>query len=246
MLGIIITINESVVDEEKAGSMLSRLSELLRSQTAPAALREEAIRCGRNCARQRQSVESIVRFLANERTIVTDGRLVDDALSAVLTGYFDELVVDALRDPVTGLPNRASFEKALLLEIGRAKRYGRELSLIIADIDDFKLINDRLGHPAGDRVLAKVGEVLSKTLRRTDHVFRFGGDEFAALCPETSSQYLIGALRRVEENLMGIIECEARLSWGLATCPADADDAETLIGIADQRLYEQKRRRKGP
>jgi diguanylate cyclase (GGDEF)-like protein len=211
----------------------------------PAArLHDEAIRCGRNCARQRHSVESIVRFLANERAFVTDARLVDEALSAVLTGYFDELVVEALRDPVTGLPNRAAFEKALNVEIARAKRYSRELSLIIADVDDFKLINDRLGHPSGDRVLAQISEILQKTLRRTDHVFRFGGDEFAALCPETSSTYLMGALRRVEENLRGITECDARLSWGLATCPGDADDASTLIEIADQRLYEQKRRRK--
>ena len=225
--------------------MFAKLSELLRSPDPPGSrLRDEAARYGRDCVHKRQSVDSIIRQFAGERALTPDLRLIDETMSIVLTAYFDELAREARRDPVTDLPNRAAFDKALLVEIARAKRYSRQLSLIIADVDDFKLINDSLGHPAGDRLLAQIGEVLRRTLRRTDHVFRFGGDEFAALCPETSSPYLIGALRRVEENLKGIEECDARLSWGLATCPVDADDPTTLIEIADQRLYEQKRQRK--
>lgn len=150
-------------------------------------------------------------------------------------------------DPVTALPNRAAFNRRLCGEFVRARRYRRELSVVLFDIDRFKSINDRFGHPEGDRVLALVASLLKSSLRQSDTVFRYGGDEFAAICPETSSDALAHALRRLESNL----PIESRLqwqfaerpdiSWGVASFPADATEENELIRIADDRLYACKR-----
>src|SRR5262245_35978126 len=104
-------------------------------------------------------------------------------------------------DPVTALPNRAAFNRRLRGEIERARRYRRELSVVLFDIDRFKSINDRFGHQQGDRMLAEVASLLKSSLRRSDAVFRYGGDEFAAVCPETSGDAMVHALRRLESNL---------------------------------------------
>jgi diguanylate cyclase (GGDEF)-like protein len=150
-------------------------------------------------------------------------------------------------DPVTALPNRAAFNRRLRGEIERARRYRRELSVVLFDIDRFKSVNDRFGHPAGDRLLAEVASLLKSSLRQSDAVFRYGGDEFAALCPETSGDAMAHALRRLESNL----HVESRLqghpterldiSWGAASFPADGAEEDELIRIADDRLYACKR-----
>jgi diguanylate cyclase (GGDEF)-like protein len=141
-------------------------------------------------------------------------------------------------DPVTALPNRAAFNRRLRGEIERARRYSRELSVVLFDIDRFKSVNDRFGHPEGDRMLAEVGNLLKTSLRQSDAVFRYGGDEFAAICPETSGAAMAHALRRLESNLP--IESHY-ISWGAASFPADAGEEDELIRIADDRLYACKR-----
>jgi diguanylate cyclase (GGDEF)-like protein len=150
-------------------------------------------------------------------------------------------------DPVTNLPNRAAFNRRLRGEIERARRYRRELSIVLFDIDHFKSVNDRFGHPAGDRMLVEVGSLLKSSLRQSDAVFRYGGDEFAAVCPETSSDAMAHALRRLESNgpaesrLQGRSAESPDISWGAASFPADAAEEDELIRIADDRLYACKR-----
>ncbi len=155
-------------------------------------------------------------------------------------------------DPVTALPNRAAFNRRLRGEIERARRYCRELSIVLFDVDRFKSVNDRFGHQAGDRILAEVGGVLKSSLRRSDIVFRYGGDEFAALCPETSREATNHALRRLELNLPTLrlgprVEGDAaerlKVSWGVASFPADGAEEDELIRVADERLYRRKRDR---
>jgi diguanylate cyclase (GGDEF)-like protein len=150
-------------------------------------------------------------------------------------------------DPVTALPNRAGFNRKLRGEIERARRYRRELSVVLFDIDRFKSVNDRFGHPAGDRMLAEVASLLKSSLRQSDAVFRYGGDEFAAICPETSGGAMAHALRRVESIkpaesiLTGRAVDRLDISWGVASFPADAAEEDELIRIADDRLYACKR-----
>jgi len=154
------------------------------------------------------------------------------------------------RDPVTALPNRAAFDRILRDEFERARRYRRELSVVLFDVDGFKSVNDMFGHPAGDRILAQVASVLKSSLRQSDVVFRYGGDEFAAICPETSGDALAHALRRLESNIPArgveshLQEHRAEhpnISWGAASFPADAIEENELIAIADERLYACKR-----
>ncbi|HEY8461561.1 MAG TPA: GGDEF domain-containing protein [Blastocatellia bacterium] len=140
-------------------------------------------------------------------------------------------------DPVTTLPNRAAFNRRLRGEIERARRYCRELSIVLFDIDRFKEINDRFGHPEGDRRLAEVASLLKSSLRQSDAVFRYGGDEFAAICPETSGAAMAQALRRLESKMSGV-------SWGMASFPAEAAEEDDLIRVADDRLYACKRSRR--
>lgn len=224
---------------------LSEISQLLEETNAPQEQLEDAARrAGQAIAIKGYQVHAIFLWYKNERARSQNLSRVDAVLECVLDGYASELAERALLDPVSGLANRRAFEMALSSEVERARRYERQISFIITDIDDFKRINDTRGHLEGDRLLARVAEILVRTLRRTDRVFRYGGDEFVAICPETPSRTLVGALWRVEDNLKGLDDGNVSISWGVSTLPDDGKDGPSLIEIADQRLYTMKRSRK--
>lgn len=161
---------------------------------------------------------------------------------------FRYLTDQAWHDSLTGLLNRAAFEQRLNEEVARALRHGRDLTLVMFDVDGFKSVNDGFGHQAGDEVLTCVAKVLQSSFRLSDPVFRYGGDEFVALCPETSGTVIENALRRIESQL-SVVSSEdgfARfvgVSWGIASLPTDAVNAYELIRLADQRLYNCKQRK---
>ncbi|MEP7270256.1 MAG: GGDEF domain-containing protein [Acidobacteriota bacterium] len=164
----------------------------------------------------------------------------DHSLSVAISAYLQVRIGEAQRDPITALPNRTGFEESLKEEIERAERYHRHFALAVFDIDHFKSINDRLGHPEGDRMLAEVASVLTRSLRRTDQVFRYGGDEFAAICLEMAEGSMESVLRRVEGALEGVT-----ISSGVAYFPIEASDGAELVKLADKRLYECKRTHHG-
>jgi diguanylate cyclase (GGDEF)-like protein len=175
---------------------------------------------------------------------------VDELSRVAIENWFaqhaERLARLAERDPLTQLPNRAAFERRLRDETLRARRYGREFSVVLFDVDRFKLVNDRFGHPAGDRVLAAVAHNLQQSLRQSDAVFRYGGDEFIALCPETPGRAMESLLKRIEGALCAsAAQAEwiegVGVSWGVASFPADATDAQELIRLADRRLYDRKK-----
>lgn len=178
-----------------------------------------------------------------------------EILACAVAAYINErtrhLAEQAQRDHLTQLFNRAVFDQRLHDELARARRYGRALSLALFDLDQFKLINDRLGHPAGDEVLQGFANLLQSALRQTDLAFRYGGDEFAALLPETAIEAAERVLERLQERLRYSLPA-ARLresvgiSFGLASFPADADSALALLKVADARLYECKRAHQSP
>lgn len=147
-----------------------------------------------------------------------------------------ELRFLADHDPLTRLLNRRAFVERLDSEVARANRYARELALVLCDLDGFKSVNDTLGHPAGDEALKLFAKAARKSLRKADNVFRIGGDEFALLLAEATDADAREVIARVGERLEG-----TRVSFGVASCPGDATDAQTLFRLADQALYEAKR-----
>lgn len=167
---------------------------------------------------------------------ITDRKRAERAIRTA----FQEL---AMTDALTQLYNRRAFEFDLRREISLAERFGAPLSLIAMDIDHFKLVNDRYGHPSGDRVLAMLASALRHTSRAGDLPARIGGDEFMLLLPRTSRPNAI----RVAEKLRHRIEqsplvedIEVRVSIGVATVPDDGTTGEALLAAVDQAMYRAK------
>jgi diguanylate cyclase (GGDEF)-like protein len=157
------------------------------------------------------------------------------------------LRLSSIRDNLTGLLTRAHFEERLATELMRSSRHNRPLALAIIDVDQFKRVNDTMGHLAGDEVLREVGARLTRTVRRTDLCARFGGDEFALAFIDTSVADAAAKLEEIRRTVSATpipfriqavvtITCSA----GVAVAPLDGHDATTLILIADTRLLAAK------
>ncbi|KZK16002.1 diguanylate cyclase domain-containing protein [Meiothermus taiwanensis] len=148
----------------------------------------------------------------------------------------------ALTDSLTGLYNRRAFDRRLKEECERAARYQYPLTLLVVDLKNFKPINDRLGHVMGDQALMAVARALSQTQRAGDMVFRWGGDEFAVLLPQTPKEVagVVGAriLEAISKICLGGVCLSANI--GYASFPAEAQTAEALLQLADQRMYADK------
>jgi diguanylate cyclase (GGDEF)-like protein len=148
-------------------------------------------------------------------------------------------------DELTGLWNRRHLMERIQVEIGRHSRYGGAFSLVILDLDSFKAFNDTYGHIEGDRLLKQLGIVLKSAIRDADEAFRYGGDEFAILLPQTS----IKDAQEVAERVRHRINSEVRTgsvattaSLGLASWPVDGIAISEIISAADKALYSAKQR----
>ncbi len=150
-------------------------------------------------------------------------------------------------DELTGLGNRRSFDEQLASELSRANRYDRPLALAMFDLDHFKQVNDAFGHDAGDEVLRFVGELVRETIRRSDAAFRYGGEEFAILMPETSAEAAalfgerllaafaartVGVCRAGRQTFSMGVSCTTQL-----TAPVEV---ATIVRTADAALYRAK------
>ena len=150
-------------------------------------------------------------------------------------------------DALTGLHNRRYFHDTLAREVARAQRYGRSLALVVFDLDDFKAINDRIGHLAGDGVLAEAADRIRDVVRSADVACRVGGDEFAVILPESSLQDADQLYARLEQALSVRPVTDAgrlHLSAGVTELRAD-DDAISFFERADEALYRAKDAGKG-
>jgi diguanylate cyclase (GGDEF)-like protein len=158
----------------------------------------------------------------------------------------------ASHDTVTGLSRRRIFQERLSQELVRSRRTLRPFTVALADIDDFKLVNDTWGHPAGDQVLKAISRCLADGCRRSDTVSRIGGEEFAILLPETAleaaeqqAEKLRKAVAEEEMELGHEIRVRVTMSLGLFGWEPDAAtlgiEAEDIIEHADKALYEAKR-----
>src|SRR5215212_11596932 len=170
------------------------------------------------------------------------------ARAAQLVAYrltVDRLRPEADRDYLTGLANRRRFRKALEQEVERWRRYDIPCALLLLDIDHMKRVNDTYGHPAGDRVIRAVAEVLAELSRDNDTAARMGGEEFALLLAGVGSDKALAAAERVrfavaERRLEELGGGVVTVSIGVAACPENARTERELFGTSDAALYLAK------
>lgn len=161
--------------------------------------------------------------------------------------YEKKLVEMNMKDALTGIYNRRYLEIKLKEEFNRCRRYGGDLSIIMFDIDFFKKVNDNHGHQCGDYILKSVSSRISSIIRYVDYLFRYGGEEFCCILPETK---LDGALHAAERFRTAVMEMEGNydgeivkvtVSLGVSELNESVASAELLLKKADEALYSAKR-----
>ncbi len=198
-------------------------------------------------------------FINDERKPIRERRLargdqlrIGDRIFKHLTGsdielqYHDIIFRMAVTDGLTNLANRKQLDAILADEVSRALRYGRDLSVVMLDIDHFKRINDTYGHLAGDRILSALASLLQKRLRPNDKLGRYGGEEFCAILPETT----LSSALHIAEDLRSLVAAhpfvadentiEVTISVGVGALEKGMAP-EDLYKRADEKLYEAKR-----
>ena len=184
------------------------------------------------------AIENDRQEIANYLCIATDisGRKKDEERLQFLANY----------DELTALPNRRMFDQRLDYALAHAHRYGKQLAVVYIDLDRFKIINDTLGHAAGDLLLREAAGRLRHCLRESDAVARFGGDEFVVLITEFAQKHdVVGVAHKLLEAmacpyLLSGQECHVTASIGISSYPDDSKDAQTLIKNADIAMYRAK------
>ncbi len=169
--------------------------------------------------------------------------IIVQTLRSRLSAVLDRLADAASSDPLTGLQNRRGFEETFAVEVERARRHDRVLTVLVGDLDHFKRVNDRLGHPAGDAALERAGELLDASHRRIDTVARTGGEEFALILPETPERdgyFMAEKLRSAIENAFRDDPVPLTVSFGVAGFPTHGSTPEELLSAADRSLYAAK------
>jgi diguanylate cyclase (GGDEF)-like protein len=157
----------------------------------------------------------------------------------VMIGELDQL---ASTDKLTGAWNRRRFEETVETEIDRLRRYGQHLSLMILDVDHFKKINDDYGHPIGDQVLVDLSNTIRSSLRASDSLTRWGGEEFVILCPNTTASIVSKLAERLRKKIATVNFKEVgciTVSFGVAEC-GPSETWEQWLHRADEALYLAK------
>jgi diguanylate cyclase (GGDEF)-like protein len=149
-------------------------------------------------------------------------------------------------DDLTGISNRRAFFRLAQRELSRSQRAGSDSTLLMMDIDYFKRVNDRYGHQVGDRVLVNISATLGRELRQYDLLARLGGEEFAALIPETGTQRALEVAERLRRAVAAIVhdgdcpDLTPTVSIGVAVSHASQLELDPLISQADAALYQAK------
>jgi diguanylate cyclase (GGDEF)-like protein len=189
----------------------------------------------------------IDEYVLRDGDFIKIGRTIFKFLSGgnIENAYHEEIYRLTTVDGLTQVFNRRYFLEQLDREVSRAKRYRRDLSLILFDIDRFKGINDSYGHLAGDYVLKQLATVIKGKIRREDILARYGGEEFAIVLPEIDAANAVAFAEKVRKLVEKApfkfedTKIAVTVSIGVSTC-SDATDAAALIKMADDKLYEAK------
>lgn len=210
-----------------------------------------------NCQRAFDHGSLMVLFCANgedmER-LTEEDRLVIYALASELVVAVENSRLYkltrrlAVTDELTGIANYRYLQQRIDEEMSRAKRFGKDLSLLMIDTDDFKGFNDAYGHLAGDRALSEFGGVLGRAVRDIDVIARYGGEEFAVVLPETDAAGAFVAAEKIREAFSehlfpddtGARTCTLTVSIGMATYPTNAESKDALLRESDDALYRAK------
>ena len=267
---VTIRIASTLDPEDVLAGVLDSLSQLVTYETArvylvdpergeaPAAIHEAAqlvvpLRTGGRAL-------GAIELRLNQALSEDDIRIVELLASAAAVALqnahlYQETQRLATTDPLTGLSNYRHFHAQLKLEVQRARRLGYPIGLVLMDLDHFKQVNDRHGHPVGDRALKLVAEQLRSRLRRTDVLGRLGGEEFGAILPgatlrevEIVAEKVRHAVEALPPLRGGMTEActPLTLSLGGASMAADVVDAEVLVGSRRSRLVRGETQRPQP
>lgn len=162
--------------------------------------------------------------------------------------FLEETEKRAVTDSLTGLYNHREFQRRLNEEAERASRYGNEFSIMMVDIDHFKIFNDTYGHPVGDAILKEIVKVIQRCIRTVDFPARYGGEEFTIILPETIGESAIKVAERIRRTISDTAfttpsghRAHLSVSIGISSFPLDGSRREELIIAADQALYFAKR-----
>jgi two-component system, cell cycle response regulator len=174
--------------------------------------------------------------------------LTASALSLALVSRSQKLLQMATSDPLTGLFNRGYVDDRFAIELSRARRYGKQLTIAVIDADRFKSLNDTYGHAAGDLVLRKLGALLRESFRQSDTAGRYGGEEFVVILPELDIEAAHSKLEALRERVASTPmelpsngeKVQVTISAGLASYPDDGEDAAELFAWADERMFQAK------
>lgn len=194
-----------------------------------------------------QSDEETREKALEEQLEAMQARLIESEAQVIETRQkLDEQRHLATHDALTGLPNREAYERRLQEEFQRHRRYGGDLSMLVADLDYFKRINDTYGHQAGDMVLKLMAQTIKNSIRAADFVSRFGGEEFVILMPHTNAEQAMQAAEIIRQQIENTPfhyrqeRVQITMSIGLSHLTADDETPEALFERSDKALYRAK------
>jgi len=235
---VLLAREAALLAREQAADLRDKAADL-RDQLADR--REELLRT----ATERRAHIDTHLLEANEHLVVAAIR--SQTMTEVAEHAAVQMTLKAERDFLTGLPNRALLADRLAQSIAHARRHGKRVALMYLDLDNFKDINDSLGHTIGDRLLQSAARRLEESIRHSDTVSRQGGDEFVVLLSEVetaqdavlAAEKLINAM--AEPHLIDGHRLNVTLSVGISLYPDDGADAEAILANADAAMYHVKR-----